>query len=95
MTHFEVLLGFFSSKSTRVSQQVAEAHGNASINIENKGILLGRGDLFNSEGIIEERVVGEMLLGVGLDELNAQIGVGLALNLWGEKKILENVLKKR
>ena len=44
-------------------------------------ILLGRGDLLNGKGIVEQTVAREVLKNVLLDELNTQIGVVDALNL--------------
>ena len=44
-------------------------------------ILLGSRHLFNSKGVVEEAVAGEVLLDVLLDELDTKIGVVDALDL--------------
>ena len=76
-----VLIGFFRSECTRVTEQVDEADGNAAVNIQDECILLRGCDLLNSEGIIQKTVAGEVLRHVLLDELDAQIRVVYALYL--------------
>ena len=77
----DVLVCLFSAKGAAVSQEVDEADGNATIDVENEGILLGGGDFLDRKSVVEQRVAGEVLANVVLDELDAQIGVVNALNL--------------
>ena len=77
----DVLLCLVSAKGAAVSQEIHEADSDTAIDVENEGILLGGGDLLDSKGIVEQRVAGEILANVVLDELDAQIGVVDALDL--------------
>lgn len=102
-TDLDVLIGFFAGESTAITEQVDEADGDASIDVQDElkrrgievseeprgvnkesetySILLGSGDLLNSQSVVEESVTGEVLGDVLLDELDTQIGVVDALDL--------------
>jgi hypothetical protein len=77
----DVLVCLISAKGAAVSQEIDEADGNAAIDVEDEGILLGSGDLLDGKGVVEQRVAGEVLANVVLDELDTQIGVVDALDL--------------
>ena len=77
----DVLVCFISAKGATVSQEINEADGNAAINVEDESVLLGSGDLLDGQSVIKQRVTGEVLANVVLDELNAQIRIVDALDL--------------
>jgi len=77
----DVLVCFISAKGATVSQEVDEADGNAAIDVEDEGILLGGGDLLDGKSVVEQRVAREVLANVVLNELDTQIGVVDALDL--------------
>ena len=79
-TNLDVLVGLFARESTRVPEQVDEAHSDASIDVQDEGILLRGGDLLNSESVVEERVAREVLRYVLLHKLDTEIGVVHTLN---------------
>ena len=76
----DVFVCFILAKSAAVSQEIDKANGNAAIDVEDEGILLGGGDLLDGNSIVEQRVAGEVLANVVLDELDTQVGVVDALN---------------
>lgn len=49
--------------------------------METYGILLGRGDLLDSESVVKQAVAREVLVNVLLDELDTKIRVVDALDL--------------
>ena len=51
--YLDIFIRFLRSESATVTEQVDETHSNASIDIEDKCILLRRGDFLDSEGIVE------------------------------------------
>jgi hypothetical protein len=80
-TNADIFVCFFSAKGTAVSQEINETDSNAAIDVEDEGILLGSGDLLNSKRVVEQRVAGEALIHVVLNELDTQIRVVDALDL--------------
>lgn len=79
--NLNVLISFFPGKCTRISEQVDEADGNATVDVQDERILLRCRHLFNSKRIVEEGVAREVLLHVLLDELNTKIRVVHRLDL--------------
>lgn len=77
----DVLIRLLGGERARVPQEIDEADGDAPIDVEDEGVLLGGGHLLDGEGVVEERVRGEVLADVLLDELNTEIGVVDALDL--------------
>ena len=63
-----------------MTEQVDEADGDAAVDVEDESVLLARGDILDGEGVVERIVAGEVLGDVVLDQLDAQIRVGLALD---------------
>ena len=80
-TNLNVLVSFLRCECATVTQQVDEAHSDASINVQDEGVLLRGGDLLNSESVVEERVAREVLRYVLLHKLDTEIGVVHTLNL--------------
>lgn len=74
-THLEVVLGLLGSERSAVAEQVDKADSNATVDVENQVVLLGGGDGLDGNGVVEQLVVGEVLLHVLLDELDTEIGV--------------------
>ena len=77
----DVLVCLISAKGAAVSQEIDEADGNAAIDVEDEGVLLGSGDLLDGKSVIKQRVTGEVLDNIVLDEFDAQIGVVDAFDL--------------
>ena len=77
----DVLVCLLSTKGAAISQEIDETDRNTTIDVEDEGILLGSGDLLDGKGVVEQRVTGEALANVVLDELDTQIGVVDALDL--------------
>ena len=77
----DVLVCFISAKGATVSQEIDETDGNAAIDVEDESVLLGSGDLLDGKSVFEQRVTGEVLLNVVLDEFDTQIRVVDALDL--------------
>ena len=80
-TDLDVLVSLLRGERSTVPEQIDEAHSDASIDVQDEGVLLGGGDLLDGEGVVEERVRGEVLADVLLDELDTKIGVVDALDL--------------
>jgi hypothetical protein len=74
-THLEVVLGFLVREGPGIAEEIDETDGHASIDVEDEVILLGRGDGFHGDGVIEQLGGREVLLAVFLDEGDAQIGI--------------------
>lgn len=74
-THAEVVLSLLRGESTAVADEVHEADGNATVNVENQVILLGSSDALDGKSIVEKLGAGEVLLDELLDELDTEIGV--------------------
>lgn len=74
-THLEVVLCLFGAEGARVSEEVDEADGNATVDVENEVVLLRGGDGFDGEGVVEELGGWEVLQAVFLDERDTEIGV--------------------
>lgn len=74
-THAEVVLSLLRGESTAVAHEVDEADSNATINVEDKVVLLGRGHTLDRKSVVEELSAGEVLLDELLDELDTEIGV--------------------
>lgn len=74
-SHLHVVFNFLGRESTAVAHQVNETDSNATIDVQNEVVLLGGGDSFNSDGIVEKLGAGEVLLSELLDQLDTQIGV--------------------
>jgi hypothetical protein len=79
-THLQVVLSLLSGESTTVADEVNEADSNASVDVENEVVLLGRCDALDSQGVVEQLCAGEVLLNVLLDELDTEIGVVAGLD---------------
>lgn len=74
-THAEVVFGLLGRESTAVAHEVNEADGNASVDVEDKVVLLRGGDRLDGKSIVEQLGAGEVLLDELLDELDTEIGV--------------------
>ena len=80
-SNLDILISFFSRERTRISKQVDKADGDASVDVQDKGIFLRCGHFLDGESVIEEGVAGEVLLDVFFDELDTQVRVVHRLNL--------------
>lgn len=80
-THLKVIFGFFLSEGTTVSDEIDKAHGNTTINVQDKVVLLACGDTLDGKGVVEELVVGEALQHKLLDQLDTEIWVVAGLDL--------------
>jgi hypothetical protein len=79
-THVEVVLGLLGGEGAAVAEQVDEAHSNTAIHVEDQVVFLGGGDGFDSDGIVEEFMGGEVLHDELFDELDPEIGIGTRLD---------------
>jgi hypothetical protein len=79
-THVEVVLGLLGGEGAAVAEQVDEAHRNTAIHVEDQVVFLGGGDGFDSDGIVEEFMGGEVLHDELFDELDPEIGIGTRLD---------------
>ena len=79
--HLDVLVSLIGGECAAVTEQVDEADGDAAIDVEDERVLLRRGDLLDSERVVEQAVAREVLAHVLLDELNAKVRVVDALDL--------------
>ena len=79
-THLEVVFGFLGAESAGVAEQIDEADGNTTVDIEDKVVLLRRGNGLNGEGVVEELGGWESGLDELLDERDTEIGVVSRLN---------------
>lgn len=74
-THLEVVLSLFGREGTAVAEQVNEADGDGTVNVEDKVVLLAGGDGLDGDGVVEELGGGEVGLAELLDERDTEIGV--------------------
>jgi len=79
-THLEVVLGLLARESTAVAEEIDEADGNTSINVENEVVLLGGCDGLDGESVIQEFGGREVGLDELLDKLDTEIGVVAGLD---------------
>jgi hypothetical protein len=79
-THLEVVLSLLVGESTTVADKVDEADSDATIDVENKVVLLGRCHALDGQGVVEQLGAGEVLLDVLLDKLDTKIGVVAGLD---------------
>lgn len=105
-THLQIVFSLLCREGARVAEQVHEAHGYTAINVEDKIVLLGRGDRLNGNRIVQQFVAGEVLGNILLDQLDTQIRVVAGLDLVADtrdwlfhvskrRKIRPNKLSKR
>ena len=80
-TYLDVLVSLLGGERAAVAEQVDEADGDAAIDVEDERVLLRRGDLLDSERVVEQAVAREVLAHVLLDELDTEIRVVHALDL--------------
>lgn len=73
--HPHVVLDFLGREGTAVAHQIYEADGNAAVNVEDEVVLLRRGHRLHGNGVVEQLGVGEVLLGILLDQLDTEIRV--------------------
>jgi hypothetical protein len=74
-THLEVVLSLLGGEGTAVAEQVDEADGDGTVNVEDKVVLLAGGDGLDGNGVVEELGGGEVGLAELLDERDTEIGV--------------------
>lgn len=80
-TDFDVLVRLLARECSGIPEEIDEADSNAAIDVEDESILLRRGDLLDGKRVVEQRVRGEVLANVLLDELDTEIRVVDALDL--------------
>jgi hypothetical protein len=71
----QVLLGLLGRERSTLSEQVNEADGNATIDVQDQVVFLRGGDGLNGNSVVKQLVGGEVLEHKVLDQLDAQIGV--------------------
>jgi hypothetical protein len=74
-THLEVVFGLLVAEGTGVAEEIDEADGDTSIDVQDEVVLLRGCDALHGECVVEELGVGEVCLAVLLDERDAKIGV--------------------
>jgi hypothetical protein len=74
-THLEVVLGLLRGEGTAVAEQVNEADGDSTVNVEDEVVLLAGGDSLDGNSVVEELGGGEVGLAELLDERDTEIGV--------------------
>ena len=79
--YLDVLVSLIGRERTTVAEEVDEADGDASIDVEDVRVLLRRRDLLNRERVVEQAVAREVLADVLLDKLDTQVRVVHALDL--------------
>lgn len=79
-THTHVVLNLFGRESSAVAQQIHKADCYTPVNVQDKVVLLGSSDSLDSNCVIEQLGVGEVLLGVFLDQLNTEVRVVTGLD---------------
>ena len=75
-THVQVVLSLFWREGATVAEEVDEADGNTTIDVEDEVVLLGRGDSLNRDSVIQEFVRDKVLQHEFFDELHTKIGIG-------------------
>ena len=73
--HLHVVFSLLLVEGAAIPEQINKADSDAAINVEDQVVLLGGGDGLDGNGVVEQLVVGEVLLHVLLDELDTEIGV--------------------
>lgn len=79
-THSHVVLNLFGGEGTASAHQVHEADSNATVNVQDKVVLLGGGDRLDSNGVVEQLGAGEVLLDELFDKFHAEIRVVAGLD---------------
>lgn len=79
-THLEVVFRLFRAEGAAVPEQVDKADGDTAVDVENQVVLLGGGDSFDGDGVVEELGAGEVGLAELLDEGNAEVRVVAGLD---------------
>ena len=79
-THLEVVLGLLGAEGARVAEQIDEADGDATVDVQDQVVLLRRRHGLDSERVVEQLGGREGLLAVLLDEGDTEIGVVAGLN---------------
>ena len=79
--YLDVLVSLIGRERATVAEEVDEADGDASIDVEDERVLLRRRDLLNRERVVEQTVAREVLADVLLDKLDTQVRVVHALDL--------------
>ncbi len=79
-THLHVFFGLLGAEGTTVAHEVHETDCYSAVDVENQIVLLGGGDGFDGDGVIEHFAAGEVLLDKLFDELDAEIRVVAGLN---------------
>lgn len=80
-TDLDVFISFLRGEGTTITEEIDEADGNASIDVEDERVLLRGGDLLDGKSVVEQAVAGEVLDDVFLHELDTEIRVVDALDL--------------
>lgn len=80
-TGLEVVGSLLLGERAGVGEQVNERDGNGTVDVEDEGVLLGRGDVLDGEGVVKSGGGREVLLDVVDNERDTEIGVTLALDL--------------
>merc|ERR1712224_932762 len=71
---------FWSAPCSTATNHVNENNSNAPINVENEVRFLLCRELLHRKGVVQDRVVGKVLLSELLDDFNTLIGIGERLN---------------
>lgn len=74
-THLKVVLGFLSGESATVAEQVDEADGDTSIDVQDQVVLLAGGDGLDGLGVVEKGGAWEVLVHVFLYKRYTQVRV--------------------
>ena len=73
--HGEVLLGLVGAEGAAVAQQVDKAHGDATVDVQDQVVLLGRRHALDREREVEQLRARKALLAEVLDQLDSEIRV--------------------
>lgn len=79
-THLQVILNFLGSEGTTVAEEINEANGNATIDIQDEVILLRSGHSLNSDSIVKQLGAGEVLLRIFFNQLDTEVRVVAGLD---------------
>lgn len=79
-THSHVVLDLLAGEGTASAHQVHEADSNATVNVQDKVVLLRGGDRLDGNGVVEQLSAGEVLLDKLLDKLHTEIRVVAGLD---------------
>lgn len=94
-THSHVVLNLFAGEGTASAHQVHEADSNATVNVQDKVVLLRGGDRLDGNGVVEQLGAREVLLDELLDKLHTEIRVVAGLDTvtnTGDYKLLARIL---